>query len=942
MTRRPPSPSYLCDPEAASPSLPANDDTSADAMPLRKEPKKEKRGLMSRKMMLLRSRTASAVNTLHAKEDGSETPRVQTPAAVDFIPSSPILQDVGKLAPEPPETQHQHIPETPTESLQVPETDQRTPSRLSSASEISGLAGFLAKYGKADGVSDDEAPYASEDNGPAPGASASEVDAAFEAEASAERRRRQRDEYNSAVLSKRAEEILANAKKRLNVMEGNLRGARDLVAPLTAANLKRATSVGSASTSPSYGRSYMAGSHDYDDPVQHSHRRVHTQTSSPLIGRDYHSHARGLSEAEMPERPYTAMDSPQDIISRNVQSPMRRAERSPDKALRGSRSYDSLGASSGVGYGVGYGVGRDRLVHTRESPDPHLLEPLHEADERRSPRSSGSSNQPFANNGLGIYRPSSRTSDLREQMTTLKGKISTLKERAREDSMRRQSNTSLRNSSPFNNALTTAPELFYTTSDNFGSPGLDSNAGVGQTPDGKFSGSRHVRDTSFDSSISGITPILSGSRNAFAEQAAQVQARVVEIVASKTPDSKFQVRRPKEVEVVPPAHLSHKRTPSGTAIIDSAKKRYSHHQYSSSADMPGAYVSTPEEDEYLEVPSPGLTHDGDDSSPASSEESPKFDQEYVPSEDGTSIYEDAKSNQTPEIAHEDRDDAFDYESFFLHSAMTAYDNRRRGSTYSEASNSSAETARGPALAQDHEYNGYDQHSGLEAPPTPETPERLREIERNLHKRTVSQESVSTMNTFATADEAQVSPLEEHMHQFVPTQRAAVSPLENDAWQFRPASRIPARPDSRGGSRPSSRRGITTKLAVRRDSGSDRADSGVGIPHRSTGSIGTHGQQPGVKSGRKIPNRSVGSVASPPVSPRAVSSQDPAAVAVNALLDPYGNALGLRNNATLFGVVESLRLVVQHLQRDEETGYESRLLRKRLDDAKAVLEGRVLR
>lgn len=478
-----------------------------------------------------------------------------------------------------------------------------------------------------------------------------------------------------------------------------------------------------------------------------------------------------------------------------------------------------------------------------------------------------------------------------------------------------------------------APELFYTSAASYGSPVLDTNAGVGWA-------------SSSDSPVSpqkmwdNGTP-LTGSRNAFAEQAAAQkqgslqQARVVEIVAPKTPDSKFQVRRPKDVQPLP--QPVHRRTPSGSAIVDSAQKRYSHHQHNNSQEMPVAYS---DEDDLLGVPSPGMPADSSDFSPLSqfSQSSSHVDDNDAPSEDDESIYEDAKYDQNPVVAHEDREDAFDYEHFFLHSAMGSYSNGRRGSDSSGASTASASTARGPALVGDEDEDTFNHESTLYPPATPETPEQLKEIERKLHKRTLSDDSISTLDTFATADEDPVSPLEEPSRRISTFSLRNISPVENDHQNHaRFGSQIPSRP----GSRPNSRPGTAVRQAVRRNSSSDRADSGVGgISHRQTASTDSQRAPPGSLTPKQNPAPLYSTAPStPPTSPPSNGHQDPATVAVNALLDPSGKGLGLRNKAILFSVVESLSKVVHRIQDGDESDYQSRLLRKRLDDARAILEGK---
>jgi hypothetical protein len=68
------------------------------------------------------------------------------------------------------------------------------------------------------------------------------------------------------------------------------------------------------------------------------------------------------------------------------------------------------------------------------------------------------------------------------------------------------------------------------------------------------------------------------------------------------------------------------------------------------------------------------------------------------SESGESSYHDSVQAQ---VSHEDREDAFDYEHFFLHSAMGSMSRRRmrrRGSNDSFSSEDSVETTRGPVTS----------------------------------------------------------------------------------------------------------------------------------------------------------------------------------------------------------------------------------------------------
>lgn len=186
---RPPSPTYLR--KTTSRLAGDRSESSGKAMAL---PKKEKRGLMSRKMLLLRSRTASSgvqvaaalLQPSHANYD-------------DSYSSSPTLMDVGNLAP-------------PQESNMRRASASGSASGSSSCSDdMASLPQFLSKYDLDDTPTiDDELETEMTES------QQDELD--VERASVEERRQRQReDEHTSALLSQRAEQILANAKRRLNV-----------------------------------------------------------------------------------------------------------------------------------------------------------------------------------------------------------------------------------------------------------------------------------------------------------------------------------------------------------------------------------------------------------------------------------------------------------------------------------------------------------------------------------------------------------------------------------------------------------------------------------------------------------------------------------------------------------------------------------------------------
>ena len=106
----------------------------------------------------------------------------------------PALMDVGNLAPE--------------------QTDDRPTSTADSSAsdDMKGLPQFLARYGTPNTTDEDD----EVENSPAPQTYAYAA-SSYEESFDAQRKQQEEEEQASAVLSKRAEEILANAKKRLNV-----------------------------------------------------------------------------------------------------------------------------------------------------------------------------------------------------------------------------------------------------------------------------------------------------------------------------------------------------------------------------------------------------------------------------------------------------------------------------------------------------------------------------------------------------------------------------------------------------------------------------------------------------------------------------------------------------------------------------------------------------
>jgi hypothetical protein len=251
--------------------------------------------------------------------------------------------------------------------------------------------------------------------------------------------------------------------------------------------------------------------------------------------------------------------------------------------------------------------------------------------------------------------------DIKDQMRDLKGKISSLREQARMDNMKRRSLQSLRTPSPF--------------------------------------------------SQSQVDPW-------YQEPASN---RTSEIVINNLPD-----KIPWNGEGVD-GGIEEAVQRLNNGYVDDDETDYTDAEEVLDFD-PGSSSSTPVTEARLDV-------DDDDISDMQTEngDTDDFhdadDADYM-SESGESLYHDSVQEQ---ISHEDREDAFDYEHFFLHSAMGTMSMARRASTGSLTSEDSVETTRGPVA---NETNSSE----------------FNHVQPTILARRNSSNSISTIDTFATAQE----------------------------------------------------------------------------------------------------------------------------------------------------------------------------------------------
>ncbi|KAK2610501.1 hypothetical protein N8I77_003927 [Diaporthe amygdali] len=443
-----------------------------------------------------------------------------------------------------------------------------------------------------------------------------------------------RQKYSTAQLSRRAEHILANAKRRLTTMEDNLTRARSSLAIAT-------YSSGSNASTPS-------------PPIARATSALFVSTSSPSSPALSGHSRKGSDQAlriGLPIKVYPQRSSSVTGHTNSRQHP-----------LTVSKSADQLNGQ----YKRASYIVREAQV---------ALEPLSE-DEASQVSSQAHLNTPYRHStitsptfGTGSERGLARSAsvnqmrDIKDQVNDLKGKISSLREQARADSLKRRSIQSLRTPSPFTYSRV-----------------------------GQWSG---ASDSTVDS-----------------ETKSDKLGHSSDETASIGKDSAVNVGEIGDYEAASVYSVENVEHP-GHGQADQFDRD------STAALRAEGFVQVEDDDDLF-------TENGDVDEDALEEELEEvFD---TVSEGGDSLYHEAVQHQ---VSHEDREDAFDYEHFFLHSAMGTISQRmamaRRGSDATYTSESSMETTRGPITEKDQK--------------------------RPHHSRRGSEASVSSFESFATAEEA---------------------------------------------------------------------------------------------------------------------------------------------------------------------------------------------
>lgn len=430
----------------------------------------------------------------------------------------------------------------------------------------------------------------------------------------------------------------------------------------------------------------------------------HRQLNNSNLGPNSPAHARVGSENSLPLSPPSNTSNPAPtsrpaLISRTslplIASPQleglqrRESYRSQNgtQESRRSSSNEYSDPASGIVITETASDGNqtpsfeiDRYVRA-STAEPHSW---HEIDPRTLTRSASSM----------------QMRDLSVKMKDLKGKISTLRDRAKEDNMKRRSVQSLRTPSPF-----TAAEQWYTTSNDYKDGHLSADAAVMRTA---WDGEAKEQEAQ--------PKLVNNTLDHVAEDAEEDMADYQESETTSIYQDFEEAQEHQEEYGNVVGSFGEEEQVNGDEIYEEPAEVEDDNQQ----DDPREHVE--ETESYEEHPIDDESHD-------EFVDGEEYDD--ADSEDGASLYHD--TSQVP-LSHEDREDAFDYEHFFLHSAMGSMSQQkygRRGSTDSYGSDDSVATAR-----------GID-------PPTGTYKDELKPAAVG-HKRHKSIDTVSTMATFATA------------------------------------------------------------------------------------------------------------------------------------------------------------------------------------------------
>lgn len=318
-----------------------------------------------------------------------------------------------------------------------------------------------------------------------------------------------------------------------------------------------------------------------------------------------------------------------------------------------------------------------------------------------------------------LRRPDSEAGSLRSQMDELKGRINNLKVRANEDRLKRLSTSKDRTPSPYS----LAEKSPHNNRGSSKARAVNGNTGAGWSPSHSpaslHGGAEFSSHSQKSSSLSDEDSRSSNSKRTVAHTPIYAESHYEDA------EEEQELLEEEQEDSDSPS------TPSTTVLGGEQKVLMGPHE--------------PTSDE-LGI-SRGIAHDLQEEP---YEDEDEDEQDLESSLDGKSEYFEA----VPVLGerHEDRADAFDYENFFLHSAMGTYSRERRESFSSE---SSVETTRPSSPRPSPPVEMV-----LEASSPPGKVRigygTLVEASPGLHRRSQSVESISTIASFETATEGEHS------------------------------------------------------------------------------------------------------------------------------------------------------------------------------------------
>lgn len=665
-------------------------------------------------------------------------------------------------------------------------------------------------------------------------------------------------------------------------MEGNLNRARtSLITPSRSMSSIHSSSPLSRST-PSPPTNGLA-----NGPSKH--RQLHTPIDSP-VGTPGHSRVYSENSIISPvgkgRFPVRSASAAARYIPNN--------QNGLERKLGISQSYESLREEAA------FNASRPALpspLSRTSPPRPVILEPLDEDvvntefDRASMASSQGGYITPGGEHTLSRSSSTTQMRDLRDQMHDLKGRLSVLRDRARDDTMKRRSLQSLRTPSPF-----TAAEQWYTNAKGYGEEPLSADAGL--SPTNGLSPAWKQEDETKESLLS---PKTDSSSQGNSPQAPDFEGSDVTSVYEDVDDTHHFSAIPKR---------SHEPQNSDAETASIQESILSEKEFQDEVDdYNDEIISVDEADDY--------------------------------ESDASSSYHDSLDGP---ISHEDREDAFDYEHFFLHSAMGTIgrqaERNRRGSAGSFSSEDSVETTRGPVQTS----NQTDE-------------ENFNPRASFTHLRSTSNGSVSTMATFATAEENNSS--DEDRNENAGEDEFAVR--QSDAPELRVSTPVTAKRSTFGGTP------MDLRLPEEAAASPERSERSPAIPdrtqeHNVDERNGTGGHRPSVSSfdsctsngsRRSFPLVNPPKVPEQPTvngsrgsgeSKTSVLTSDSTLIDRQSAMDEERlqtspvHMLAKDDQILVERLVASLGKCVLGLQESGRGSYDSRVWRRRLDAARRVLEG----